>query len=76
MSLAISRISEKLGPCSVAIQDGKDAGQTVSHVHFHIVPRPKYGVLSVDANSPDRNEEEMKNEAQYLKSIIDYTLSS
>jgi bis(5'-adenosyl)-triphosphatase len=25
--------------CTLAIQDGQDAGQTVEHVHLHIVPR-------------------------------------
>ena len=38
----ISRVLEKVYGCSsltVAIQDGPDAGQTVKHVHIHILPR-------------------------------------
>lgn len=29
------------GSFNIAIQDGKDAGQTVSHVHCHIIPRTR-----------------------------------
>lgn len=29
------------GSFNLAIQDGKEAGQTVPHLHCHIIPRPK-----------------------------------
>ena len=29
------------GSFNIAIQDGKEAGQTVPHVHCHIIPRVK-----------------------------------
>ena len=29
------------GSFNIAIQDGKEAGQTVPHVHCHIIPRAK-----------------------------------
>lgn len=29
------------GSFNVALQDGKDAGQSVAHVHCHIIPRPR-----------------------------------
>jgi bis(5'-adenosyl)-triphosphatase len=36
------------GAFNVAMQDGPSAGQTVPHVHVHIIPRPK--------NSPQNDE--------------------
>ncbi|KKA26529.1 hypothetical protein TD95_005072 [Thielaviopsis punctulata] len=29
------------GSFNIAIQDGQEAGQTVPHVHVHVIPRPK-----------------------------------
>jgi len=39
--LVESKIEAKFGAsaCNVAIQDGKEAGQSVAHVHVHILPR-------------------------------------
>lgn len=36
-----SRLREKLGAdaINIIVNDGKDAGQEVPHVHFHVVPR-------------------------------------
>jgi bis(5'-adenosyl)-triphosphatase len=37
------------GSFNIAIQDGKEAGQTVPHVHCHIIPRVKGGEVVGDA---------------------------
>jgi bis(5'-adenosyl)-triphosphatase len=70
MTSAVSKISDALGPCSIAIQDGREAGQTVPHVHFHILPRPQQGIIKVDARTADRTAEEMAEESSYLKNLI------
>jgi glutamate-1-semialdehyde 2,1-aminomutase len=54
------------------LQDGPEAGQTVKHVHFHLIPRKKsdlarnndiYENLDVDIKRNNRSFEEMKEEA-------------
>ncbi|ELA42691.1 uncharacterized protein VICG_00006 [Vittaforma corneae ATCC 50505] len=64
---------------TVILQDGEDAGQTVQHVHFHVIPRTKgdlsrnndiYNKINVDVKRPDRNFEEMKEEANFLRSFF------
>lgn len=64
---------------TVILQDGEDAGQTVRHVHFHVIPRNKgdlsrnndiYDKINVDIKRPDRKFEEMKEEADFLRSFF------
>ena len=39
------------GSFNIALQDGPEAGQTVSHVHVHIIPRPAGDASSQDPAS-------------------------
>ncbi|GAW82867.1 histidine triad protein [Plasmodium gonderi] len=41
---------------SIAIQDGKDAGQTVEHVHIHIIPRKSSDYQNNDNIYKDMNK--------------------
>ena len=63
-----AKISRELGGVtSIAIQDGKEAGQSVQHLHVHIVPRQSGKVFHVDSSSQNRSQEEMALEAYRLK---------
>nr|XP_023649774.1 bis(5'-adenosyl)-triphosphatase isoform X2 [Paramormyrops kingsleyae]XP_023649775.1 bis(5'-adenosyl)-triphosphatase isoform X2 [Paramormyrops kingsleyae] len=72
---------------TIAIQDGPEAGQTVKHVHVHVLPRRTgdfqrndsiYDELQKhdreDQETPDkwRTEEEMETEASYLRKHLDW----
>lgn len=51
---------------TLAIQDGADAGQTVSHVHIHIMPR-KPGDFENNDDIYDAMDEQERDMAQALK---------
>ncbi|KAK3318467.1 hypothetical protein B0H66DRAFT_557359 [Apodospora peruviana] len=40
-----------LGSFNIAVQDGPEAGQTVAHVHVHVIPRIR-GSTAKDAETP------------------------
>ncbi|XP_062505017.1 bis(5'-adenosyl)-triphosphatase-like, partial [Corticium candelabrum] len=71
--------------CTIAIQDGHDAGQTVEHVHVHIVPRRSgdfkryddvYDKINECESSLDswqrtaRSEQDMNEEASHLAAML------
>ncbi|KAL4711236.1 hypothetical protein ACJJTC_019077 [Scirpophaga incertulas] len=72
--------------CTVTIQDGPDAGQTVKHLHCHIMPRKKGDFIENDLiylelakhdqfksghpGKPPRTLEEMETEAKFLRAEL------
>lgn len=73
MTFAVTRITQAFGSCNIALQDGREAGQTVPHVHFHVLPRPQEGLMKVDSVNADRTEEEMRQESEYLAKFINFS---
>ncbi|VDP11299.1 unnamed protein product [Onchocerca flexuosa] len=73
----------KAASSTVCVQDGPEAGQTVSHVHVHIFPRKKgdfggdpdnvYRELAEHDKAVEkrfRDKEEMRNEANIYRSLL------
>lgn len=69
---------------TITVQDGEFAGQTVRHVHFHVMPRKPGDFLHNDeiylklrehdcaeTNEPRRSLQEMIDEAQTYKSLFE-----
>ena len=64
---------------TIAIQDGKTAGQTVPHVHVHILPRrerdfePKdavYQAMDAADTQEARSADDMASEAATLRALF------
>ncbi|VDM17499.1 unnamed protein product [Hydatigera taeniaeformis] len=88
MYVCVERIANKLSEqynaqsFTISIQDGKDAGQTVPHVHIHVLPRKPGDFAKNDdiydalqnhdkvANRKYRSYEEMAEEAKLLRSLF------
>lgn len=68
---ASAMIVKELMPdgATLVIQDGSDAGQTIPHIHMHIVPQKR--VQHVDNYArPDRTREDMETEASKYAAIL------
>ncbi|TLD26860.1 hypothetical protein PspLS_04754 [Pyricularia sp. CBS 133598] len=61
-SAATATASVQGGSFNIAVQDGPEAGQTVPHVHVHVIPRPKGGEAAARAGEPDQLYVGMANE--------------
>eukprot|EP01135_Chromosphaera_perkinsii_P006655 Nk52_evm57s554 gene=Nk52_evmTU57s554 len=69
----------KASSLTISVQDGKEAGQTIDHVHVHVIPRRKddfnrndeiYEQLEKHDKDPERvprSDEEMAKEAEHLR---------
>lgn len=65
---------------TVVVQDGEDAGQTVKHVHIHLIPRKEgdiarnndiYDKINIDIQKPNRSLKEMEEEANFLRTYFE-----
>ncbi|KAH7821201.1 bis(5'-adenosyl)-triphosphatase [Monocercomonoides exilis] len=78
ISYEITDIIEKTFGCSstsLTIQDGVESGQSVNHVHLHIIPvKKEYGEMQVhreiEKPRPSRSAEEMAEEAKMLRPLF------
>lgn len=66
--MSAQEVSKKLGTLNsciydITIQNGKEAGQTVPHVHLHLVPKSVPGAEVRKEDAEVRTEEEMGTEA-------------
>ena len=64
-------------PITMGIQNGPEAGQTVSHVHVHIMPADNNDKQIEDHNRKPQTDTEMAEEAEYYKQLIkDYNTNN
>jgi histidine triad (HIT) family protein len=71
---AILEPTVRVNASTIAIHNGRDAGQEVPHVHIHIVPRSADDgagpIHSMFNSRPKLNDEEMDKLADKLKKIL------
>uniref|UniRef100_A0A0G4HAU3 HIT domain-containing protein n=1 Tax=Chromera velia CCMP2878 TaxID=1169474 RepID=A0A0G4HAU3_9ALVE len=63
-SVLLSFVFAKAYKISVVVQDGETAGQTVPHVHFHLVPSCPPGSGSASADAPIPGKENKSRTAE------------
>eukprot|EP00371_Babesia_bovis_P000493 XP_001609140.1 bis(5'-adenosyl)-triphosphatase [Babesia bovis T2Bo] len=69
--------------CTIVCQDGEAAGQTISHVHFHIIPRVKDDLAEPDSIYDELEKptnrlwtpEEMSVAANDMRPFVDKVVS-
>ncbi|KAI0395131.1 HIT-like domain-containing protein [Xylariaceae sp. FL0594] len=62
-SRARARATPEAGSFNIAIQDGAEAGQTVPHVHVHVIPRIRGSTAKDSSTEGDAIYESMADEA-------------
>lgn len=69
---------------TISLQDGEAAGQTVKHLHFHVLPRKTgdlennndvYKGIALDMQISNRSQEEMRAEATFLRNMVERHLN-
>jgi diadenosine tetraphosphate (Ap4A) HIT family hydrolase len=55
----------------VTIQDGPNAGQSVPHVHLHILPGSHQQIVQAEQHGKARTLEDMRQEALTYRQIIE-----
>lgn len=74
--------NQKYSSYTINIQDGKAAGQTVEHVHVHLLPRYQgdlernddiYADGALDCERVERTDEQMRDECAFLRQYINWS---
>lgn len=84
-SIEILKIALKTEAFNISLQEKEEAGQTIPHLHFHIIPRIKgdlenpglwyikiqnnFNDIIDSQNRPKHNKEEMIQIVRYLRSL-------
>lgn len=68
----INGVEESLGVdnLNVFVNQGRDAGQLVPHLHCHVVPRHKGDGMEFDVPQRKLSEEEFENVAEKIRNAI------
>lgn len=68
----IGALEDSLGidNLNVFINQGRDAGQLIDHLHYHIVPRHSGDGVKFDVPQRKPSEEELKELAEKIKSAV------
>lgn len=68
----ITGVEDALGVdnLNVFVNQGRDAGQLVPHLHYHIVPRHKGDGVKFDVPQRKLSEEEFKDLVEKIKSAV------